>query len=677
MLTYCSLIFLFLSKCVLSLLQETDRCTSILVGPKAGTEGPMTTHNSDCADCDFRVNKVPAMDWPRGSMRPLYLYRGSYPSTVSQHRGNTWKPENLQGTPEQLKSWGTSSQITGYIPQVEHTFALFEGQYGIMNEHQVAIGESTCASKFWAPPTIAGGKAMIEVREMSKIALERTTSAREAILLMGELATKYGFYSCDWSGGDDSKGEGGEALTVIDTKEAWMFHVTSDDTGASAVWVAQRIPDDHVSVVANLFVIRKIDPNSPDFLYSKNLWEVAERNNLWSPADGLLDFTPTFSPQREHPIYGTRRVWRVLSQLAPSLNLDPNTDAFGSSYPFSVKPDNGPVSKEIIMKLMRDHYEGSQFDLTKGLASGPYGEPNRWDWNPTGNMSLFNVSRGSFERAISLFRTSYSIVAQARPHLPAQIGALVWYTQYAPSVSSYIPLYVASESPPAAFTRGSLFQYDSQSSWWSFSIVGNWAARFYSYAMTDVIEVQQELEKSHFSSVRQLDISASKLLDKYHASKEGTKYVTKLLTDFTLLKGSETVLAYRDLWHKLVTKYHDGYVAKDIDSPTINMYSMFYPKWWLEAVGFFSGPIVFKPLPPLEPSDTPAGPPSDPSSNLPTNPPSSPTVVSHSTSKSSGDLFMVILITGFAGLAFGYYATKRLDGEDASGNSYSVVSNNL
>ena len=89
---------------------------------------------------------------------------------------------------------------------------------------------------------------------MSQIALERTKTAREAVLLMGSLAEKYGFYAADWSGGDASMGEGGEALTVVDKTEAWVFHVLADDTGASAVWAAQRVQDDHVSKILYFFV---------------------------------------------------------------------------------------------------------------------------------------------------------------------------------------------------------------------------------------------------------------------------------------------------------------------------------------------------------------------------------------------------------------------------------------
>ena len=97
---------------------EVDKCTSIVVGPAAGTTGAMATHLADCSDCDFRINKVPAKDWPAGSMRPLYQYKGNYPATLTSRRGETWHPSNLEGTPDQLAAWGAESIITGYIPQV-------------------------------------------------------------------------------------------------------------------------------------------------------------------------------------------------------------------------------------------------------------------------------------------------------------------------------------------------------------------------------------------------------------------------------------------------------------------------------------------------------------------------------------------------------------------------------
>ena len=117
-------------------------------------------------------------------------------------------------------------------------------------EHGLSTGESTCQAKFWNAPVGQGGKGVIEVSSMSRIALERTTKAKDAIILMGELAQQLGYYSCAWTGADDVAylGEGGEALTVVDKDEAWMFHILPDDTGTSAIWVAQRVPDGHVSI---------------------------------------------------------------------------------------------------------------------------------------------------------------------------------------------------------------------------------------------------------------------------------------------------------------------------------------------------------------------------------------------------------------------------------------------
>lgn len=105
-------------------LVDLDRCTTIVVGPKASTNGPMCTHTADCANCDFRLNKVPAQDWTIGSKRPLYLYKGDYPSTISKQRGSTWHPDNLEGTNKQKEEWGNESVITGYIPQVFHFFLI-------------------------------------------------------------------------------------------------------------------------------------------------------------------------------------------------------------------------------------------------------------------------------------------------------------------------------------------------------------------------------------------------------------------------------------------------------------------------------------------------------------------------------------------------------------------------
>ena len=370
-----------------------DKCTAIVAGRLASTDGSVfNTYNADCAECDWRINKVPPMDYPEGAERPIYLITGTYPRAVRSDHGATWTADNLEPMAQFKEEWmKMRGEIIGWIPQVSHTYGYIEGLYGIMNEWQVAIGESTCASKLYAAPIgpTGGGTALLEASELSQIALERAKTAKEAIHVMGSLAEKYGFYSADWTidkyGPAHAMGEGGEALTVSDTTEAWVFHIIPDDTKSSAVWIAQRVPDGHVAVLANQFIIKEVIPGHPDFMYSANLYDVAKRMGWWDDSKGRLNFLETFAPPRYHPNYSNMRVWRIFSLVNPSAKWPALTDKWASDYPFSVPVEaDKKLSLLDMLNFNRDHYQGSRFDMEKGLAAGPYGDPNRydiWSWD--------------------------------------------------------------------------------------------------------------------------------------------------------------------------------------------------------------------------------------------------------------------------------------------------------
>lgn len=181
-----------------------------------------------------------------------------------------------------------TKNIIGHIPQVNHTFAYYEADYAIANEHGLAFGESTCSARTFAKSVAAGGPALLSMMELSRLAAERTASARDAVKLMGSLAERYGFLGT-------APVVGGESLLVGDAQDQWIFHIlaASNDKGG-AIWAAQRIPRDHATIVANAFIIGEVDTDSEAFLYSSNMHSIAQANQWWD-GRGRLHFTRTFS----------------------------------------------------------------------------------------------------------------------------------------------------------------------------------------------------------------------------------------------------------------------------------------------------------------------------------------------------------------------------------------------
>jgi dipeptidase len=268
-----------------SLLAAADGCTTLIAGRLATTDGSLLATQSDDGEqgADARAFAVPAADHAAGSKRNIYYDTEDFPRYIGYDRGPGYYP----------KAGQKAFPVMARIPQVNHTFAYTESTFGMMNEMQLGIGESTCSGMFGTKAIHDGGKAVFSIDTLSRLALERCATSRCAVKLMGDLAENHGgFY-----GAGSFEGTA-ESLMVIDGTEGFIFQILPDDTGTSAIWVAQRVPDDSVGVVSNMFTIRDVNLTCPPsgcgdatMLGSQNMYTIAEKQGWWKPADGALDFT--------------------------------------------------------------------------------------------------------------------------------------------------------------------------------------------------------------------------------------------------------------------------------------------------------------------------------------------------------------------------------------------------
>lgn len=562
----------------------------MIVGKNATKDGSVIVAHSDDDIDDGRIIRVPSLNM---STRNVYYDNASlglnplYNSTeirryIGKDRGNAY---------DTLDEGYAPSVPLGNIPgHNSNTYAYFDSSYGIINEKGLMIGECTCGAK--CTPEPEPNKRIFYSAELSRVALERCTKAREAVELIGSLILKYGYYGT------------GETLLLGDADEGWVMEMCAYEVdGTSGIWVAQRVPDDEFFVAANEFRIRDIYKNQKDqkqlnqlepgffnslsetgeersdLIYSSNLFAACQKAGWIKEDEDSIDWLPTVSyGEYSHPYYSLRRVWRAFSKAAPLLNLPAKVeDGYTRAYPFSVKPEE-KLSVLDVADIYRDSYEGTEFDQTIGIGAGPFRNPVRYEVNPdkgdSNNLSVFKPV-GAWERTISIYRCGTLWINQGM-YVNNQQEAISWIGLDRPATNCLMPIYSSVPELPSKLETMNLleFEFNGDSAWWAFNFVANYVNLNYQYMMRDLKVLQQKLE-------REAEETVQKLIDEKCMDE---------LTEFSNSHFEKVVKEWWQLATRLIVKYNDGCTTT---GPTSIMNRIDYPKAWLSKAGYFDGPTQY------------------------------------------------------------------------------------
>ncbi len=501
-------------------------CTNYLISKGASRDGStMITYAADSHELYGELYYTPAVDYQPGTMLDIY-------------------------------EWDTGKYL-GQIRQVLHTYAVV----GNMNEHQVSIGETTWGGR----EELKNPKAIMDYGSLMYIALQRARTAREAIKVMTDLVAEYGYYSS------------GESFSIADPNEVWIMEMISkgpDKKGA--VWVARKVPDGYICAHANQARIRQFPLNDKEnCLYAKDVISFAREMGYFKGEDKDFSFAATYAPLDYGALrFCEARVWSMFRRAAPSLNLSidhVNGSKVANPLPLWIKPDK-KLSIHDVMELMRDHFEGTDFDMTKDVGAGPYKLPYRWrplSWE-------VDSVRYCNERAVSTQQTGFSFVAQARSWLPDLIGGVLWFGVDDTYSTVYVPMYCGIKQVPHSFAvgTGTFHNLTWESAFWVFNFVSNYAYSRYSDMIKDIQKVQRELEGKFLADQSDIENAAMKLYA------ESPQMAREYLTEYSVKLGDSTVQRWKKLGEFLLYKYLDGNVKDELGKVT----HPGYPKSWYRRI---------------------------------------------------------------------------------------------
>ena len=573
----------------LSSAMMANACTTVAVGKDASDTGSVLVAHTCDGWYDHRIQIVEGGTHAEGEM--VDIYRD--PCTDTK----------------------TTPELVGQVPQVAETYTYFNIAYPFMNEKGVVMSEFTWSGRSEMYST----EALFVIANLQMLGLQRADTAREAIEVMGALAEEYGY------------ADGGECLLVADQNEVWIFEIcgpgplwTPDSGAPGAHWAARRVPDDQVYAGANRSRLGVIDFDDPDnYMWSTDITAMPEQMGWWSEGEEF-NFTNIFNPEPYgYMFYASRREWRVFNLLAPSQEF-PVIDRY-THYDFTITPDE-PVTVQNIMDIYSDHLEGTEYDMTQGLAAGPFGNPTRWQIGS--GQKPEDMSSEDWEREIAQFRCSYSFVAELRPDMPGELGSVLWFGEDSPDTTVYTPIYAGTTEVPVEWSTGDRKNFDQDCAWWAFNLVNNYANLNWDAMYPVIRERKAEIEAEYFAEQADIDAQAMAL---YEAGDlEGAK---ALVTEYVYNNMTELNETWWNFAWELLGHYYDGMMLDAEGNST----TLGYPTEWLEAVGFGETSVADQQMlsgeapaeteepteeePAEEPTETeePAGEPSEPAVNTETS----------------------------------------------------------
>ncbi|MCP4312660.1 MAG: peptidase [Bacteroidetes bacterium] len=521
-------------------------CTIIAVGKKASTDGSVIVSHTD-AGADSRIRVVHGQGYIKGEMAPVY-----------------W---GIQDIHRPLDDFG---DVIGEIPQVEKTYTYFHSAYPHMNQHQLAIAESTTSQREELKVDLAVCKQIMTVEQAQMFSLQRYTSAREAAAFIGHLMSTYGFLpSC--------VGES-ETLVIGDTEEIWVIEIFSvgddwepESGEPGAIWVAQRVPDDHALVVANWSIIKEVDEtDSENFMFSKNFKQFAVDKGWYDP-NGSKPFIwqEVYAPMLRE--WATNRLWLFYSTYAPNYADWPERYLEGghmmgynqyiqyveplSLYPTSVKVER-LISVQDVMAFQRSTFEGTIYDKTEDydwfVPDGKGGMKKSPLATPFPSKDLRELLDINNRRNVARPQGHYGMIAQLRDWLPDPIGGIYWVFLDNAYTSPYVPIYAGTQETAECYKNFDPTTYSNKSACWAIDFVDNLLYLKWQEAVKDVWEVRNPYEDALFEERNHVDNEALALY------KKSPEKALDYLTNYSKGKMETVLEMYNGLHDKLIVKYSNS-----------------------------------------------------------------------------------------------------------------------